>query len=81
MNLIILLMTEPLSHSLDGVESLRSQQSLEPVLSQMNPIRTIALHFFKIHFTAVLPSTRGSSKLSLYFSFPPKTKGNKFRGF
>jgi hypothetical protein len=39
---------------------------LLPILSQMNPLRTLSTYFYKIH-SIILPSTPRSSKSSLSF--------------
>ena len=41
-----------------------------PILSQINSVEARLSHFSKFHFNIILPSTSGSSKWSLYLSFP-----------
>jgi hypothetical protein len=49
--------------------SLSSSQSppLDPLLSQMNPVHILKLHFFKIQFNIILPSTPKSTKCYIIF--------------
>ena len=41
-----------------------------PIPSHLNPIHTPTSHFLNMHFNIILPSTTGSSKLSLCLKFP-----------
>jgi len=41
-----------------------------PILSQLNPVHTPTSYFLKIHLNINLPSTSGSAKWCIYFSFP-----------
>ena len=43
-----------------------------PILSQLDPVHTPTSHFLKIQLNIKFPSTSGSSKWSLSFSFPHK---------
>ena len=45
-----------------------------PILSQLDPVHTPTSHFLKSHHNIILPSTLGSPKWSLSFSFPNKTQ-------
>jgi len=42
---------------------------LVSILSQLNPINTIAPHFFKMHFNVIFPSTASYVKWFLPFRF------------
>ena len=44
--------------------------TLAPILSQVNPVRTLPTASFKIHSNVILPPTPRSSKLSLALTFP-----------
>ena len=41
-----------------------------PFLSQLDPVHTLTSHFLKIHLNIILPSTPGSPKWFLSFTFP-----------
>jgi len=41
--------------------------SLDPLLSQLNPVHTLALYVLKMHFNIILPSTPRSHNLYLPF--------------
>ena len=43
------------------------------ILSQLDPVHTSTSHLLKIHLNIIVPSTPGSSKWSLSFSFPHQT--------
>jgi len=40
------------------------------IFSQLNPFHITASHFLRIHLNIILPSTAGSSKLTLSFMIP-----------
>jgi hypothetical protein len=47
-----------------------NSQSFVPVLSQINSAHAPTPHFLKSHLNIILPSLPGSSKWSLFFTFP-----------
>jgi hypothetical protein len=46
--------------------------SLEPILSQFNPVHTLTTNFFQINFYIILPSTSRFHKLALISGFSTK---------
>jgi hypothetical protein len=49
---------------------------LEPILSQLNPVRPNDPYLLKVHLNAILPSTSRSSQLSLAFGPPNQNPVN-----
>jgi hypothetical protein len=54
-----------------------TSQSLDPSLSQLNPVRPIDPYLPKIHFNVILPPTPRSSQWSLAFGPPNQNSVNK----
>jgi hypothetical protein len=45
------------------------ESATAPILSQFNPVHNLTLHFFKIRFNSIIPTTSTSLKWSFYLSF------------
>jgi hypothetical protein len=49
--------------------SVHKSPTLEPIMSQLNPVHTITTYFLHIRLNVILPSVPGSPKCSFFFLF------------